>query len=237
MDKKAILRKLKTLLRQAKAGFKSQDDAISWSNKTAPLLKWVSSQYYFNFIAYSHKLNLQLSSFTLVPALNIMKSQIEMAIEELKLGVELEEGLPEEMYFSPNSHLDIQKNLARVLRQAKTSLWIYDPYMDEKIVEEISNIQAPEIKLITAQPKGLFKQRLAAAKDQFPEREIEAKVYDVCHDRYYIIDQDQVWTLGASLNKAGKKATLLSKLKDEKQKIMSDFTDWWASATEIKIKN
>jgi len=146
-----------------------------------------------------------------------------------------QEDLAEEMYFSPESQLDIQKKLARVLRQATNSLWICDPYMDEKIVEEISNIQAPEIRLLTTQPKGLFKQRLNAAKEQFSKKIIEAKVFNKCHDRFYIIDQLQVWALGSSLNKAGKKATLLNKVKDEgeKQKIVRDFTDWWALATEI----
>jgi hypothetical protein len=144
--------------------------------------------------------------------------------------------LPEEKYFPPQSHLDIQRYLAKVLRQAKTSLWIFDSYMDEKIVEEISNIQTLEIRLLTTQPKGLFKQRLAAAKKQFPERKIGAKIYDKCHDRFYIIDQLQVWTLGASSNEAGKKATLLSKVRNEdsKQGILRNFIEWWASATEIK---
>jgi len=147
-----------------------------------------------------------------------------------------QEDLAEEMYFSAGRHLDIQKYLARVLRQATNSLWICDSYMDEKIVEEISSIQALEIRLLTTQPKGLFKQRLAAAKEQFPERKIEAKIYDKCHDRFYIINQLQVWTLGASLNKAGKGATLLSKVKNEieKEKILHDFIEWWVLATEIK---
>src|SRR4030042_3939259 len=112
MNKKALLERLAILFAKAKAGFESQDDAISWSNKTAPVLELVGSQYYHNFIIYSHKLNLPLSSYTLEPALSIMKSQVEMAIEELKLAIEIEEGLPDEMYFSPGSHLDIQKNLA-----------------------------------------------------------------------------------------------------------------------------
>jgi len=148
-----------------------------------------------------------------------------------------QEDLPEEKYFPPGSQLDIQRYLARILRQATKSLWICDPYMDEKIVEEISNIRALEIRLLTAQQKGLFRQRLTAAKAQFPEREIEAKVFDTYHDRYYIIDHEQVWTLGASLKNAGGKATLLSKVKNEdtKKKIVRDFTDWWASATAIKI--
>jgi len=237
MMKKELLKKLQVFLEEKKKGFDSQQVAISWSNKVAPLLKRVDLQYYENFLLNSHKLNLNLSSFTLVPALNIMGSQIEMAIEEIKIQIEIEEGLPEEMYFSPGSHLDIQKNLAKVLGQAINSLWICDPYMNEKIVEELSNVPATEMKLLTLKIKGLFKQRLVAAKLQFPEKTIEAKISDKSHDRYYIIDKDQVWTLGTSYNQAGAKATLLSKIKNEKEKqrIISDFETWWSSATNVKI--
>lgn len=239
MDKRTLLERLDKLynIKELKEGFNSKDELISWSNKCAPLLKRVDLQYYYNFLQSSQKFNLDLSSVTLIPALNIMKSQLEMAIEEIKIQIEIEEGIAKEIYFSPGSHLDIQKNLARVLRQAINLLWICDPYMDEKIIEEISNILASEVRLLTMHPKGLFKQRLVAAKEQFPEKTIEAKTYDKIHDRYFIIDKDQVWTLGTSLNKAGAKATLLSKVINgkEKQKIISDFDDWWSSASEVKI--
>jgi len=160
-------------------------------------------------------------------------------IQSRSAGPSSDQGdLPEEIYFSPPSHLDIQKYLARVLRQAKASLWVCDPYMDEKIVEEISNVGASEIRLLTSKQKGSFNQRLAAAKLQYPEKQIEAKIYPnkfKCHDRYYFIDQDQAWALGASLNQAGEKATLLSKVNNKAamQSMIRDFNDWWASATAI----
>lgn len=81
----------------------------------------------------------------------------------------------------------------------------------------------------------MFKQRLTAAKQQFQSKIIEARKSDKFHDRYYIIDEDQVWILGTSYNKAGQRATLLSRIKKEteKQKIISDFKKWWSSATKI----
>jgi len=237
MDKKHLLARLIKLYRSRglSKGFSSQNAAISWSNKVAPLLKLIDPQYYVNFVQNSHKLNLNLSSYTLIPALNIMKSQIEMAIEELKLKIEIEDGLPDEMYFSENSYLDIQKHVARVIRQSTAALRVCDPYMDEKIIEELSEVSAYKICLLTNTQKGLFLQRLEAAKKQFPSRNIEARKSDKFHDRYFIIDKDQVWSLGASYNKAGQKATLLSKIKSdvEKAKIISDFEKWWSEAVPI----
>lgn len=219
-------------MKEVTDGFKSQQAAISWANKVAPLLQF-NQQYYVNFMQNAHNLNLNLSSYTIIPSLNVMKSQIEMAIEELRLKIEMEEGIPDQMYFSENSHLDIQKNIARVIRQSQKSLWIFDAYMDEKIVEELTEVPAAEIKLLTQQTKGLFQQRLIALRQQCPNKLIEVRKSDKSHDRFYIVDQEQVWTLGASFNKAGQKATLLSKIKSdsEKQKIIDDFNSWWRDAT------
>jgi hypothetical protein len=236
MDKKLLLKKLEELfsLLRGEGGFRTCDKVSNWANKVAPLLKF-NEQYYIDFIQNSYKFNLELNDSTLIPAFKIMKSQVQMAIEELKLSIEMEESLPEQMYFSENSYLDVQKNLARVIRQAQNSLWIFDAYMDEKIIEELTEVSADEIKLLTNQTKGLFQQRLEAFKKQFPKKTIEVKKSDKSHDRFYIIDQDQVWTLGTSFNQAGQKATLLSKIKEdsEKQKIITDFNDWWNIAIII----
>jgi hypothetical protein len=237
MDKKELLKRLTSLfnITELKYGFKSQQDAISWSNRVAPLLRLVNAQYYNNFIQNSHILNLNLSSFTLEPAFNIMKSQIEMAIEDLKLRIDMEEEIPDQIYFPENSPLDIQKQVARIIGQAQNSLLVYDAYMDEKIIEELTEVPAPEIRLLTQTPKGLFHKRLNAAKQQLSSKNIEARISNKSYDRFFIIDKDQVWSLGTSLNKAGQKATLLSKIKTdkEKQKIIGDFEDWWRSANSI----
>jgi hypothetical protein len=149
--------------------------------------------------------------------------------------------LPEEKYFPPNSHLEIQSHIARLLRQAKASLWICDGYMDDKIVEEIIRVRASEIRFLTSKYAPLFIQRLNAAKKQFPEKQIEANKYDkfMCHDRYYFIDQDQVWSFGTSYNQAGGKATFLTKVKAEsvRLEITRDFKVWWDLATKIETSD
>lgn len=236
MDKKILLQKLEKLFEMmGKFESKSNDEIVTWANQVAPILKLINKQYYANFIGYAHRFNLNLSIYTLKPSFNVMRSQVQMAIEELKLSIEMEDRIPEQMYFSANSYLDIQKNIARVIRQTQNSLYIFDAYMDEKIVEELTEIIASEIRLLTNKRKGLFLQRLSALKKQFPMKVIEARCSDKSHDRFYIIDKDQVWTLGASLNKAGQKATLLSKIGNdsEKQKVINDFESWWNLAKTI----
>lgn len=94
MSKEKLLEKLENLFEEANKGFPSQQACIDWSNKVAPLLTF-NEQYYENFIQNAHKMNLRLSSYTLVPALNIMKSQVQMAIEQLKMEIEQGAGADE----------------------------------------------------------------------------------------------------------------------------------------------
>jgi len=89
MNKNKILEKLEALynLGEVRKGFASQKDCIDWCNKVAPLLKF-NHQYYYIFLFYLRKMNLQLSSLSLEPTFNIMTSQVQMAIEELKIDLE-----------------------------------------------------------------------------------------------------------------------------------------------------
>ncbi len=89
MNKNRLLEKLEALynMDKVKKRFASQQDCIDWGNKVAPLLKF-NSQYYYNFLQNLHKMNSPLSSYTLGPALNAMVSQVQKAIEELKMEIE-----------------------------------------------------------------------------------------------------------------------------------------------------
>jgi hypothetical protein len=91
MNKRQILKKLEELynIKEVKEGFPSQQACINWANKVAPLLKF-NQQYYYNFLQNAHKINLPLSSYTLGPALKVMESQVQMAIEELRLAIDNE---------------------------------------------------------------------------------------------------------------------------------------------------
>lgn len=89
INKKKLLQELKTLyeMKEVKEGFPSRESCLDWANKVAPLLKF-NQQYYDNFWIYAHRLNLDLSSYTLKPVFRIMISQLQMAINELKNELE-----------------------------------------------------------------------------------------------------------------------------------------------------
>lgn len=85
-NKQNLLLELEKLYKNGdvRKDWKTQQDCIDWSNKVAPLLQF-NNQYYSNFITYAHRINITgLSSLTIKPVINIMLSQVQMAIEELK---------------------------------------------------------------------------------------------------------------------------------------------------------
>lgn len=86
MKTKEVLTKLKKLssAEELKLAYESHGAIISWSNRVSPLLKF-NEQYYLNFVENAHKINIRgLSAELYETCWNIMKSQVETAIEELK---------------------------------------------------------------------------------------------------------------------------------------------------------
>ena len=123
MNKQSLLTRLEDLFNmpEVSKGFPSQEACVNWANKVAPLLKF-NNQYYVNFAQNAHKMNLPLSSHTLVPAFSVMTSQVQMAIEELRMEIE------QDGEVSDDSYEDV-------------------PYIDKSRLQELINITATRFDL------------------------------------------------------------------------------------------
>ncbi len=119
MDKKTLLTKLEELFEvpEVRKGFPSQQACLDWANKVAPLLRF-NKQYYINFLENAHKLHLPLSSLTLGPAFRVMVSQLQMAIEELKM--DMEHGSQETIEPSPPDYY-VDKSRIQELKAISTT--------------------------------------------------------------------------------------------------------------------
>lgn len=238
MDKGFLLQKLKNLSVDSAEDFKSIDEIDLWANQVAPLLEQIDYSCIIYFRAARMQSHYNNTTSRWEPNINLMLNQYKLALEKLKLQLEESNLTPDTKYFPQNSRLQIQVFVANLMTQAQNSIWIYDPYMDEKIIGELLNVNANEIRLITQFPTKIFETRLTAALTDFAgKKNIEVKISDSSHDRYYIIDEKVIWNLGASLKDAGKKATTANKIttEKEKQEIISDFNSWWNSASDFKF--
>ena len=127
-----------------------------------------------------------------------------------------------------------KKLLLKTMKRAKKSLAVVDPYLDEEIFDYIESLDISiDICLITGTPKPMFRQLYNALKTK--RSNIEAKEYHLCHDRFLVLNGFEVWHLGASINGAGKKAFMISKVvdSDERNRLLSDFNAWWSNGTII----
>lgn len=226
MNNEALLIELEKLVPEN--GFKSQDAAIEWTNKIKPLLNQLPNKDYHEvFSNYAHYFCWPLSADLQTSAYNMMKSQLSSAIEELKSTIKEEQELRGK-HFPANSYLDIQKYVGTILTRANKMLWICDPYLDQLIIEDMTLVGATQIKILTNNPPEVFKKRLVAAKKQFSDKSIEVKLNKNIHDRYFIVNKREVWSIGTSYNeKAGKKPTTIQRVKDDADKIIKNYTEIW----------
>ena len=88
MQKSEILKNLESLYTQNEVskGFPDKDSCLRWVSKVTPLLKF-SDEHYSNFRQYGHQLHANLSRSGYITRFRLMVSQIEMAIEELKMNI------------------------------------------------------------------------------------------------------------------------------------------------------
>lgn len=88
MAKKETLHRLEELFsaKEVTDGFPSQQACLSWANKVAPLLRF-NPQYHQTFLYYLQIISRNISIYTAEPTFRTMQSQVEMAIEELKIDI------------------------------------------------------------------------------------------------------------------------------------------------------
>lgn len=127
-----------------------------------------------------------------------------------------------------------KKLILRIMKRAKKSLVIVDPYLDEDIFDYVDSLDTSvTIQFLTSSVKPMFKQLYHALRAN--RLNIEAKVCDLCHDRFLAIDGSEIWHLGASINGVGKKAFMVNKIidSDEYDKLNSDMKMWWSKSTTV----
>lgn len=129
---------------------------------------------------------------------------------------------PKEKVFVDGQMLDAQVELTRIVRTAKKRIVLIDNYIDERTLmllgERGENVSC---LVYTMKPNS---PRLAPALQnyvkEFPMKPIELKGYKKSHDRFLIVD-DTVWHVGASLKDAGAALFALMKMELKPEVILS----------------
>ena len=128
-----------------------------------------------------------------------------------------------------------KSKLFALLKRAQRQLDLVDSYMDDEIFPYLESLpEGLSVRLVTLDRKPIFWTLYEALRSTRPG--IEARQSRQFHDRFIILDGEEVWHLGASLNGIGSKTTLLSRILDpeESARFLAEFESEWEAAARIE---
>lgn len=157
---------------------------------------------------------------------------VHRAIADLELQLPASNG----QAFGPGALYDFFKALSSVIASANKSVFVLDPYLDDKVFDTyLSAISRNvNVRLLTK----LNTANIKAAKDKFTaqyQTAIDIRKSNAFHDRVIFIDDSECWVLGQSIaNAATSMPTYLAPLSaDIAQLKLADYENVWLSATQI----
>ena len=117
---------------------------------------------------------------------------------------------PSQGIFFDGQMFDAYEFVSGLVKNAKREIVLIDNYIDESVLTLFSKNQAVDVTIYT---KIITKQlKLDLKKYNSQYNNIEIKKFDNSHDRFLIIDENEVYHIGASLKDLGKKWFAFSKM-------------------------
>ena len=118
---------------------------------------------------------------------------------------------PVEGIFYDGQIFDAYKFATDLIRSARVSLLLIDNYVDESVLLMLSKRSAGVSATVYTQ-KITAQLQLDIEKHNRQYPPVEMRIYNKCHDRFLIIDNTEVYHIGASLKDLGKKMFAFSRM-------------------------
>ena len=118
---------------------------------------------------------------------------------------------PVEGVFYDGQIFDAYKFATDLIRSAGKSLLLIDNYIDESVLLMLSKRRSGVCATVYTQ-KITAQLQLDIEKHNRQYPPVEIRIYNKCHDRFLIIDNTEVYHIGASLKDLGKKMFAFSRL-------------------------
>ncbi|RLA83782.1 MAG: ORF6N domain-containing protein [Epsilonproteobacteria bacterium] len=117
---------------------------------------------------------------------------------------------PTQGIFYDGQVFDAYNFVSDLIRSAKNSIVLIDNYIDDSVLTLFSKNQDIDVTIYTKNITKQLKLDIEKYNAQYPK--IEIKKFDDSHDRFLILDDKEVYHIGASLKDLGKKWFAFSKL-------------------------
>lgn len=127
--------------------------------------------------------------------------------------------IPTQGVFFDGQIFDAYELASKIIRSAKKSIILIDNYIDENTLTHLSKkTKAVKVRLLTKNSTKQLDLDIKKANEQYGN--FELKTFTKSHDRFLIIDNTEVYHLGASLKDLGKKWFAFSKIGEEWGKVI-----------------
>lgn len=127
--------------------------------------------------------------------------------------------IPTQGVFFDGQIFDAYELASKIIRSAKKSIVLIDNYIDENTLTHLSKkAKAVKVLLLTKNSTKQLDLDIKKANSQYGN--FELKPFTKSHDRFLIIDNTEVYHLGASLKDLGKKWFAFSKMGEEWGKVI-----------------
>jgi hypothetical protein len=118
---------------------------------------------------------------------------------------------PHEGIFYDGQIFDAHHFVSNLVRSAKKSIILIDNYIDESVLILLSKRNNKvEATIFTAEIPAKLHLDITRFNAQYPK--IEVKKFNKSHDRFLIVDEKEIYHIGASLKDLGKKWFAFSKI-------------------------
>ena len=153
---------------------------------------------------------------TLLKLAQLQNRQINFEIETNKRFDEVldlinKKDLPKQAIFFEGQYFDAFEFIGVLVESAKHSLILIDPYCDSRALSFLKN-KSTDVQLIVVKSDKakLTQEDISIFESQYGQIEVIER--NDIHDRFLIIDNKECYSLGASLNYAGKKMFAVCKI-------------------------
>jgi hypothetical protein len=150
-------------------------------------------------------------------AINQRMNRIENTVEDLakkvsEIDLQINANLiPTQGIFFDGQVFDAYELTSRIIRSAKKKIVLIDNYMDETTLTHLSKKQkSVQVILYTKTVNKQLELDIQKANEQYGN--FEVKTLKQSHDRFLILDDEEIYHLGASLKDLGKKWFAFTKL-------------------------
>lgn len=117
--------------------------------------------------------------------------------------------VPKQGIFFDGQVFDAYLFVSKLIRSAKSSIIVIDNYIDETVLELLTKAHKVEICILTKNITKNLELDIEKYKEQY--QKIKLYKFGLSHDRFLIIDQTEIYHIGASLKDLGKKWFAFSK--------------------------